>query len=165
MEMRSLDLHDFEALLGLVLEVYSDAPFAMWFARKPDAESFGPVFRGKVTGIITKNAIDLVALDAGKILGECEIVRRSGDVGMLGIIVSKKSRRMGVAGMLLAAAEAEAAGIGIRRLMAEVDERNASAVLFLAKKGFSMSGAVPRATGKGKAAVMLMLKEISHEDP
>ncbi len=165
MEIRSLDLPDFEALLGLVEEVYSDAPSAMWFVMKPDAQAFRPIFRAKMEGIVLKDVVDLIALDAGRMVGECEIVRRHGELGMLGIIVSRDKRRIGVASRLLAEASAEALRIGISRIRAEVDERNSSAILFLARRGFSMNGTAARKVGEGEISVMLMLKDIGQEGP
>lgn len=159
MEIRSLDLPDFEELFGLVSGVYDDTPLSMWFEKKPEREGFRLIFRAKIEGIVMRNVVDLVAIENGKMIGECEIVRRKGEIGVLGLIVSKEWRRKGVGSRLLAKAMEMAKTVGMSRLRAEVAEENSSAVIFLAKKGFSMNGTMPRDTAMGVRRISLMLRE------
>ncbi len=160
MEIRGIDLRDFSSLLDLVVEVYRDSPSAMWFEKEPDKEIFSLVFGNKLVAITEKNAIDMVAVEGGQIIGNCEIVRKSGETGVLGIIVAKDWRRKGVGSSLLDEAIRLAAGIGIYRLRAEFLEENGGAALFLAKKGFSPNGSARRETRTGIRNVMLMTKDI-----
>jgi GNAT superfamily N-acetyltransferase len=161
MEIRNLDLQDFRSLFALVLEVYSDTPSAMWFIRRPDEQGFRLIFKGKMEGMMAKDVVDLVAVEDGAIVGECEIVRRKNEVGILGLIVLKSSRKKGIGSALFSKAVEMAEAIGITRLRAEVAEENASAAIFLAKNGFSMNGTMPRETETGIRNITLMLKSLA----
>jgi len=160
MEIRSLDMPDFEPLFALVLEVYSDSPESMWFSSAPTREGFRFVFRDKIEGIVLRDRVDLVAVENGRILGECEIVRRRNETGVLGIIISREQRRKGLGSSLLSQAAGLARRIGITRLRAEISGNNGSAMVFLAKRGFSMNGTMPKESGAGLRNITLMLKEL-----
>lgn len=160
MEIRSLDFPDFNGLFSLVSEVYEDSPLAMWFTNKPERESFKAIFGHKIAGIVEKNVVDLVAVEEGRIIGECEVVRRNEEIGVLGIIVSKEHRRKGLGGILLSEAIKKAEDIRIYKIRAEVTENNGGAILFLSKKGFSMNGTMPRETPQGMRNITLLRKEI-----
>jgi ribosomal protein S18 acetylase RimI-like enzyme len=160
MEIRSLDFPDFEGLFSLVSGVYEDSPLAMWFISKPERESFRAIFGHKIAGIVEKNVVDLVAVEEGRIIGECEIVRRNGEIGILGIIISKDHRRRGIGGILFSEASKKAEDIRIYKIRAEVAESNGGAMIFLSKKGFSMNGTMPRETPQGIRNITLLRKEI-----
>lgn len=160
MEIRSLDLPDFNALFSLVSEVYEDSPASMWFTRKPDPETFKAIFSHKIAGIVEKNVVDLVAIENGRIVGECEIVRRRDEIGVVGLIIAREYRRRSMGGALLSEAMHAAEGIRIYRLRAEIAENNGSAMVFFSKKGFSMHGTMSRETPQGMRNISLLLKDI-----
>ncbi len=160
MEIRSLDMPDFDALFSLVSAVYDDTPLSMWFEKKPEKESFRPIFGGKLEGMVRKDVVDIVGVGNDGIIGECEIARRSGEIGILGLLVLKEWRRRGVGSELLSSAIERAVSVGIYKLRAEIAEENSPAVVFLSKKGFSMNGSAARQTPDGIKPILLMLKEL-----
>jgi|1186.fasta_scaffold108388_3 predicted GNAT family N-acyltransferase len=63
------------------------------------------------------DALHLVAVDDGRVLGTCRLVAEGGATVKLGrVAVAATARRRGIASRLLAEGEARAAGLGARRI-------------------------------------------------
>ena len=74
--------------------------------------------------------------DNGTIAGECEVARMGFDSGVVGILVRHGYRRRSVGREMLTKAIDKAVGIGMTKLSAEVDEKNADAFKFFVRNGF-----------------------------
>ena len=139
MEVRELKPEDLDELRALVQEVYSDSQLAMWFDRSPSEADLNELFRLKMLGITSKSAVDLIAIEHGKIIGECEIVF-TGESHVMGIIVSKSKRRKGVGNELLAKGIDAARKLKFPSVFAEVAEENLPGMKFFIKNGFEQKG-------------------------
>lgn len=136
MEIRPLISTDFEGLYTIVKEIYLQCPSSMWFARIPDETSFKVIFDSKISRIKAEQIVDLVAVEKGKIIGECEIVRIDGLHGIIGLIILPNHQRAGIGSALLKEAAEKALEIGINSLVAEVSDKNDIALNFFHKSGF-----------------------------
>lgn len=139
MEIRQLRAEDLDELRLLVQQVYSDSELAMWFDKAPSQEDLNELFRLKMLGISSGSSIDLIAVEKGRIIGECEIVF-TGESHMVGIIVAKESRRKGIGQQLLTRGIEEARRLGLDSIYAEVVEDNAAGMGFFTKNGFEKTG-------------------------
>ena len=137
---------------SMVKEIYSDSPEAMLFNSNPSEKELEELFNAKVTESGAGRAIDLVAEAGGRLVGECEIVRISHSSAVVGIIVRKEARGLGVSDLLLERAAEKARALGISELIAEVMGGNSRAVSFFARSGFrkeGISGKIVRMSRKG----------------
>ena len=133
-----MEKKDFKGLFSLVLAIYDEIPESLNFKSRPDAELFSLVFANKISALEADAAVDLVAEDDGLIAGNCEIVRIGDDSGVLGIVVGKRHRRTGIGSAMLKKACADAASIGMRRIIAEISPGNKTAVKFLEANGWKI---------------------------
>ena len=108
----------------------------MWFDREPSLAEFRHIFEEKIDDAFSGKSIDIVATEGGRITGECEMVRKPGEIGFLGLIVSKNSRRKGVGSSLLSGAAERCRYIGVSVIRAEISSGNKEAIRFLQDHGF-----------------------------
>ena len=139
MEYRSLKESDSKGLIELIFSVYHDDPLSMWFDSEPGKDGLAVLIRNKRRQQSTGNALDIIALDGKKIIGECEIVRVGIGLGLIGVIIQKSHRRKNVGSTLLKITLNDAKKLGIIRVYAEISLRNDIAIKFFEKMGFSMS--------------------------
>lgn len=161
MEIRQLQAGDDLQLRQLILGVYADSPLAMWFESRPTDDEIAALFAGKIESIKDRVSVDLVAVEQGKIVGECEIVI-SGGSGSVGVIVEAGHRRKGIGERLMSAGVENAARIGASRIIAEVIEDNLAGRGFFEKHGFVVKGVSDREFIRGgrEHEVILMEKII-----
>ncbi|MDE1846009.1 MAG: GNAT family N-acetyltransferase [Candidatus Micrarchaeota archaeon] len=159
MELRALRPDDLEELRALVKEVYSDSELAMWFDRAPTTEDLNEIFRLKMIAISGGSAVDIIAVEKNRIIGECEIVA-TGRAYLVGIIVSKNKRRKGIGKGLLLKGIESARKAGFPNVCAEVVEENLPAKNFFLKNGFVQSGVADREfTKDGESHRILYLEK------
>jgi RimJ/RimL family protein N-acetyltransferase len=98
---------------------------------------------------IEHNGIHLVAIDAGRVVGWCDIFPRvepgSSHVGKLGMGVLARYRGQGIGGRLLAEVLRRARNLGFTRLELEVFHSNHAAIELYKKFGFVVEGIRRRA--------------------
>jgi len=135
MEIRELRDADRQSLSLLIARVYKEMPDSMNFSKEPSAQEIEGHVRAKLAGLRSRSLVDMVALEDGSVIADCEIVRR-GAAGVVGIIIADEYRNRGVGRKLLEACMQEAAGIGLRIVYAEIMRTNASAVAFFSGMGF-----------------------------
>lgn len=136
MKIRELEEGDFAGLSELILTVYDETPYATTFERRPSAAELEELMRKKIQGLRDKSIVDFVAVDGGKVVADCEIVKATDTGGILGIIVAKEYRGRGTGRTLLERSLEKAKEIKMLEVYTEIDERNESAVAFFAGCGF-----------------------------
>jgi N-acetylglutamate synthase-like GNAT family acetyltransferase len=136
MKIRELEEGDFAGLSELILAVYDETPYATTFGRRPSAAELDGLMQKKIQGVRDGNVVDFVAVDAGKVVADCEIVKATETGGVLGIIVSKEHRGRGTGRSLLERSLEKAREIKMREVYTEIDDRNAGAAAFFARCGF-----------------------------
>ncbi|MDE1850850.1 MAG: GNAT family N-acetyltransferase, partial [Candidatus Micrarchaeota archaeon] len=139
MEIRELLPEDRAQLKELIIGVYRDSALAMWFEFEPSPESLEALFASKIDSIKDKTAVGLVAVEQGRIVGECEIVISAG-LGSVGIIVEAGHRGKGIGSDLLVTGIERAMLLGASRIIAEVAEENLQGKRFFEKHGFEAKG-------------------------
>ena len=137
-KIRELIESDFGDLLALAEEVYLENPMATLFYEKPSRNMFMAIFKEKIACVMEGRAVDIVAV-CPRVIGECEIARKDGTTGILGIIISKDFRRKRIGSMLLGTASEKARGMGIEILEAMIAKENAGAIRFFSQCGFKRS--------------------------
>ncbi len=108
----------------------------MWFDHEPNLDEFKRLFKEKIDEALSEKSIDIVASEGGRIIGECEVVRKFDEIGFLGLVVSKDSRCHGVGSALLSHAAKRCRYINASVIRAEVSLGNKEAVRFLQDRGF-----------------------------
>ncbi len=138
MEIREPRSGDIPSLITLVLGVYAENPSSMWFTTTPSEADLRDLFEKKLRDVAGKVMVDVVAEEHGGIVGECEIVRGELNVGIVGVIVKRGYRAMGIGTALLNEAERRAKELGIIALRADVSKKNRSAADFFTDLGFEL---------------------------
>ncbi len=136
MDIRRLEKGDMEALSGFITESFDDYPESMWFENRPSKDEIKLIFHRKIDGIASGIIADFVAVENGRIIGECEIVKLGDDSGIIGIIVRKEAGRKRIGTMLLGESLRAAKRIGISGITAEVSKGNAAGLKFFEASGF-----------------------------
>ncbi|MEM0159456.1 MAG: GNAT family N-acetyltransferase [Candidatus Micrarchaeaceae archaeon] len=139
MDIRSIKYEDIKSLIGLVRSIYEESDYFTWFEHEPGEDELNYMFNKKIAMIVEGSAVALVAVDGGRAVGECEVIK-DGSEGKVGIIISRDYRRMHIGSNLLNAGEEAAAAIGISTMVAEIDKRNSAAISFFKNRGFVESG-------------------------
>lgn len=137
MEIRALQQGDMDALSSFILDSYDNYPSSMWFNSKPQKENVERIFYNKINGLASRLLADFVAVQSGIIVGECEIVRVHGELGVVGMVVRKELSRKKVGTKLLDRTIQAAKEIGIFKINAEVSEKNEPALRFFIVNGFT----------------------------
>jgi ribosomal protein S18 acetylase RimI-like enzyme len=140
MEIRELRAGDGKSLSLLAASVYDELPESMNLPERPDGPAADAIIEMKLESAGRGALFDLVAVEDGEVIGDCEILRRGAE-GVVGILVSKDWRRKGVGGTLLEKCIGKARRAGLSEVTAEVAESNAPAMAFFRKQGFSIEGA------------------------
>jgi len=137
-EIRPLSNEYKDQVKKLVLSVYEDTPEAFFYAQKPSEDELEALLQKKIEEN-GRGIIDIVALEDGKVIGECEVVKY-GKEGVIGILVEKNHREKGVGTALLKTALTKARSMGVDRAVAKVNDKNNAARLFFEKLGFRKAG-------------------------
>ncbi len=132
--IRELSSADFESFSKLVLEIYSENPKATKFSSEPTMEELKALLEKKVALLKRKKIVDYVAVENGKVIGECDIY--IGEKSTIGLIVAKGARRKGIGKALLEKSLERAKELGSRSVIAEVHEGNKQALDFFRSNGF-----------------------------
>lgn len=136
MEIRELEEGDFKGLCALILEIYDEAPYATTFDSRPGEEELESLMRRKIEGMRSRTLADLVAVEGGRVVADCEIVKATETGGVIGIIVAKDHRRRGVGKRLVEKCSEKARLLKMREVYAEVDDKNQNAIDFFSSCGF-----------------------------
>ena len=155
MEIRRLDFGDADGVFALVREMIEERHDALVPGRIKDRRDFSEIFKAKLLGIMAGDVVDFVAVEDGRIVGECEIVRQKAGEGVVGILVARERRRKGIGSMLLRASIDEALRSGISEAYAEVMQSNADAAAFFYREGFRIS---ERQTASGNGPVRMYMR-------
>jgi RimJ/RimL family protein N-acetyltransferase len=98
-------------------------------------------------GVRKKNLVSVAAFDGARMVGNCDVVRRKpSDVshtGVLGIVVRKDNRGMGLGEAMIATALREAFRTGMWLVELQAFSNNEGAIRLYEKMGFTRSGLVP----------------------
>lgn len=137
----------FEGLFELISKIYDENPSATWFTSKPSREIVEALLAYKLAKIKDNDAVDYVALEDEKVIGECEIIKDKQGNGWVGIMVDKDFRKRRIGSALLKRCIKNAKKIGIKRVFAEVACSN-SAVEFFKKNNFEVRGIENREKGR-----------------
>ncbi|MDE1825540.1 MAG: GNAT family N-acetyltransferase [Candidatus Micrarchaeota archaeon] len=159
MEIREVGSQDLEKLTELIIRVYRDTRISMWFDFEPTQKELEGLFNYKIKSVGSGKSVDLVAVEQGRILGECEILLTE-QGGIVGIIIEKAHRRKGIGIELFEAGAKRACKAGVKIVFADVAKENAAAMRFFKKLGFKMSAAQPAAgigIDDGQAPIRLEL--------
>lgn len=154
MEIRELRAGDAKGLSLLICSVSSELPEAMNFPEMLDDSAALAVIETKLDSARRGALIDIIAIEEGEVIADCEMLRRGGE-GVLGIIVATRHRRRGIGSGLIERCIEEARRVGIREAVAEVEMSNAPAITFFRKLGFKDAGSAP-----GKEGAVLMRRSL-----
>lgn len=135
MEIRALSAEDKGGFVRLVSETYTDSGSAMWFNAKPSDEELETLFEQKLELIKHRLLFDYVAVENGRLVGECELAS-AGEEWKVGIIIGLKHRRGGLGSVLLKRCIEVARENRIKSIIAEVSEDNSNSMLFFITNGF-----------------------------
>ncbi len=135
MEIFELDESRLPQVIRLIKSIYEENRSALYFEKKPDDIYLEHMLRNKIELSLENQAIDIVAVEKGKVLGECEIICEV-DIGKIGILVDLESRRHKIGTTLLEESLKRARKIGIKRVYSEVDSGNVAALRFFEKHNF-----------------------------
>jgi GNAT superfamily N-acetyltransferase len=147
MEIRELRRGDARSLSRLIAEVQEELPEAMTFGTIP-LERIGETVEWKLDAVRRGAMADLVAVEGGVVVADCEILCE-GREGTVGIIIERRHRGAGIGGRLLEKCIARSRGLGVRMVRARVMESNARAISFFARAGFE------RQAGTSGGAVLM----------
>ncbi len=114
---------DVGEIAELMLETYKHDAYATTFEREPTYNKCFSIAMAKFYMASVKEAIDIVAVSGGSVIGNCEIVKKDGHF-VLGISVSKAVRNRGIGRELVETAARRAAQIGANAVYAEIGMRN-----------------------------------------
>lgn len=138
MEIRELGTGDKHGLSELILGLYDTDRKALWFSGKPSRAELGALFDAKMHMVKALSAIDIVAMDGERLVGECEIVKMRDAQAKIGILVGAQWQDQGIGGTLLRHSLEKARELGINEVLAEVEIGNFKATNFFSKHGFAL---------------------------
>ncbi|MCL5239494.1 MAG: GNAT family N-acetyltransferase [Candidatus Marsarchaeota archaeon] len=136
MQIREPDEGDFAGLAALILRIYDEIPFATTFSARPSTEELESIMRKKLDGMRGRTVADLIAIDNGQVIADCEIAKTTDAGGMIGIIVDKAHRGKGLGRRLVERCADKARLFKMLEVYAEVDDRNEGAARFFSRCGF-----------------------------
>jgi RimJ/RimL family protein N-acetyltransferase len=138
MEIRELREEDAGSLSRLIADVQGEHPEAMYWNLLP--EQIEETVRWKLEAVGRGEMADIVAVDRGEVVADCEILCEGAE-GTVGIIVGRGRRGGGVGRELLERCASRARELGVRTVRARVMESNARAMSFFRGMGFEKEGA------------------------
>ncbi len=136
MQIRELEEADFDSLSELILKVYDEMPYATTFEKRPSAETLSALMRRKLEGMRNRTLADFVAVEGGKVVADCEIVKTTDSGGLVGILVARDHRKKGLGRRLVEKCADRAKLYKMLEVYAEIDERNDGAAAFFSRCGF-----------------------------
>jgi RimJ/RimL family protein N-acetyltransferase len=141
MEIRELRSGDARSLSRLIADVQDELPEAMTFGVLPP-EQIGETVKWKLDAVGRGAMADLVAVDGGAVVADCEILCE-GREGTVGIIIEKRRRGRGIGGRLLERCIARSRELGVRTVRARIMESNVRAISFFARADFEKQAGAP----------------------
>ncbi len=159
LKIRDLEPRDKDGLSSFITEIYKEYPTSMWFESEPTPVMLSKLFDHKLSAMLEKNIVDIVAVEGGEdgaeaVLGELEIARLAGPIGYIGIIIRKDRRGKGLGSMLLERACAQASLLGITDLRAEIVEENTAARKLFEKYEFLLESGEAKNGPTGSKVVL-----------
>ncbi|MGC8479599.1 MAG: GNAT family N-acetyltransferase [Candidatus Micrarchaeia archaeon] len=138
---RKLMKKDIKKLSALIIKIYNELPESMHFNNKPTKKLVREILTSKLTLQKGLNLVDIIALDKNEnVIGECEIVKKydlkNDFYGIIGIIVDSSSRNKNIGTTLLNNAISKTSRLEIKKLVAEVSQKNKPAINFFIKNKF-----------------------------
>lgn len=158
MLFRKLRREDFGGIESMIMSVYAENGLSLWFTGKPTTADLAEMLDAKLTACCLGAAADIVAVENGAVVGECEIVKTAPETGNVGIIVMKGFRRRKAGSALLEKTMRAARSIGITEVYADVAEGNMPAAGFFLSAGFSVvesMGGTSKIRGKSRNILVL----------
>lgn len=141
MDISDLDESKIKQLSALIKTLYLESGAFMLFECEPTDRYLEGMLLAKIAMLDKNEAVDLVAIDQGMVVGECEIIRVAGGYSAkVGIFLDRNWRGRGVGKELLERALDKASRIGIGEVRAEVDASNGKAMAFFLNRGFEGIG-------------------------
>jgi ribosomal protein S18 acetylase RimI-like enzyme len=179
MGVRDLRWADFDALVETYWALYDERergePYGIpLFAERPSREAEAAWFANLYRGALTGDRIVVVADDAGRAVGMCEVRpigpgdrnAENGHMGELGILVARSHRGRGLGRALIVRA-LELAPSRFESVRLWVHETNTGARRLYADLGFVSCGLLPRAVRRDGVyvAVELMWRDLAGGAP
>ena len=141
MDISNLDESKIKQLSALIKTLYLESNTYMLFECEPTDMYLEGMLLAKIAMLDKNEAVDLVAIDQGMVVGECEIIRvAGGHSAKIGIFLDMNWRGKGVGKALLERALGGASHMGIGEVRAEVDASNERAIAFFLNRGFEGIG-------------------------
>ena len=164
LQIRKISYGDILELSKIISEIYIELPYALTFNKKPSKNFLHELISKKIILSDNNKIIDFIAVDKkNKIMAECEIIPYTdGDsFGVVGIIVKKDFRRIGIGKALLKHCIKMAIKLNLKYLSATVSKKNKPAILFFKENGFKKKREISKQnqdkTKKDKMEVILRL--------
>lgn len=126
---------DIADLTEIILETYAATPYATTFNKKPELMQLNLLLSTKVSLANSNHIIDLVGLENGVVVGECEAVLNENCV-VIGIIIKSSCRKKGYGTMLLKACIDLSKKLFNCKICAMISEKNIAGISFFKKNGF-----------------------------
>ena len=139
LKIRKISYGDITELSKIISEIYLELPYALTFDKKPGKIFLHELISQKIILSDNNKILDFVAMDKkNKIMAECEIIPNADDTsfGVVGIIVKKEFRHMGVGKALLEHCIKVAIKSNLKYIFAIVSKKNKPAILFFKKNSF-----------------------------
>ncbi len=151
--LRPLKRGDLDPLLefanSIVDEKRSDHSLGVVsFSKRLTRSQESRFLKGVVDGGRRRKAVDVAALRGAEVVGHCTVTRRQSPdeehSGVLGIVVRKEYRGLGIGEALMNTALARARRIGVWMVELEVFSSNIGAKRLYRKLGFRKAGTIPK---------------------
>ena len=136
MEIRNFSRDDREELSDLITSVYDESPIFTTYASRPSRDALFELSGRKETGLRGGYLVDLVATHQGRVIANCELMKKGDEEAVIGIIIAGEHRRKGLGRRLVEKCVEGARSFGVRRIYAEINRGNKGAVFFFSKCGF-----------------------------
>jgi RimJ/RimL family protein N-acetyltransferase len=158
MEVRNFSQGDAEELSDLVLSVYEESPIFTTYGTRPTKEDLLGLAGRKAYGLRSGYLVDLVMTHQGRVIANCELVRRGEGEAVIGIIIAKEHRRKGLGRRLVEKSVRGALAMGVHGIYAEINRQNKGAIFFFSKCGFKDQ----EVRGETKVMVMDLTDQLLH---
>ena len=136
-QVRELAEGDRDGLRGLIKDVYREMPEAMNFRSSPTEEEISHLIDRKLEGLRMDALTDFVTLEDGRVVADCEAVLDGEGGAVLGLIVDKGRRRMGLGRLLVERCEGRLRELGARYVRVQVMRSNGAAIALFSNLGFA----------------------------
>ena len=139
LKIRKISYEDIPELSKIISEIYLELPYVLTFNKKPSKLFLHELLSKKIILSNNNKILDFIALNKkNKIMAECEIIPNIDKdySGIIGIIVKKDFRHIGVGKELLWYCIKMAIKLNLKYLSATISKKNKPAILFFKKNGF-----------------------------